>query len=120
MEFKELGARLVMVSPQTEGHSREFKEEKGFTVELLSDPGNRVAEQYGLVYTFPEALKRVYQGMDIDLPRYNGDDSWRLPMPARYIIDQERLIRYAAVNADHTVRPDPADTLEVLKKLVQP
>jgi peroxiredoxin len=109
-----------MVSPQTERHSREFKEEKGFTFELLSDPGNRVAEQYGLVYTYPEDLKRVYLGMDIDLERYNGDDSWRLPMPARYIIDQGRLIRYAVANADHTVRPDPADTLEALKKLARP
>ena len=73
-------------------------------MELLSDPGNRVAEQYGLVYTYPQDLKQVYLKLGIDLEKYNGDDSWRLPIPARYIIDRDRVIRYAVANADHTTR----------------
>jgi peroxiredoxin len=84
---------------------------------LLSDPGNRVAETYGLVYTFPEDLKQAYQKLGIDLETYNGEDSWRLPMPARYTIDTGGIIRYARVNLDHTVRPEPAETIEALKKL---
>jgi peroxiredoxin len=106
-----------LVSPQTEKHIQEFKEEKGFTMELLSDPGNRVAEQYGLVYAYPPDLKEVYLQLDIDLEKYNGNDSWRLPIPARYIIDKEGVIRYAVANADHTTRPDPDDTLKALKEV---
>lgn len=86
-------------------------------MQLLSDSGNRAAEKYGLVYTFPEDLKKVYLHLGINLEEYNGDDSWKLPMPARYIIDREGIIRYAKASVDHTVRADPEHTLEVLKKL---
>ena len=106
-----------MISPQTEEHVRAFKEEKGFTMELLSDPGNRTADAYGLVYTVPDDLREVYLDMGIDLAKYNGDVSWRLPMPARYIVDRDRIIRYARINPDHTRRPEPADTFKALEKL---
>ena len=84
---------------------------------LLSDPGNRAAEKYGLVYTYPEDLKKVYLQLGINLEEYNRDDSWRLPMPVRYIIDSRGIIRYAKVSVDHTVRVDPEHTLEALRSI---
>jgi len=86
-------------------------------MELLSDLGNQVAEKYGLVYAFPEDLKKVYLQFKIDLAKYNGDDSWKLPLSARYIIDRQQMIRYAEVSADYTVRPDPSHTIEALKEI---
>ena len=86
-------------------------------MELLGDPGNQTAVQYGLVFTVSEDLKKVYLQFGIDLPEYNGDNSWQLPMPARYIIDQNRVIRYAEVNPDYTVRPDPSHTVDALKEI---
>lgn len=82
---------------------------------LLSDPGNQVARTFSLVYKLPEDLRRVYLGFGVDLRRYNGDDSWTLPMPARFVIDQSRTIRSAEVNADYTVRPEPEETIKVLR-----
>ena len=84
---------------------------------ILSDPENQVAKQYGLVYTFPEDLKKVYQQFGIDLPKFNGDDSWQLPLSARYIIGPDEVIRYAEVSADYTVRPDPEHTIDALKNI---
>ena len=108
-----------MVSPQTEKQSRTFVERKNLSMELLSDTGNQVAEKYGLAFTLPDDLREVYMQFGIALPKYNGDDSWRLPMPARYIIDQERTVRYAEMGPDYTVRPDPSHTIEALRKLVE-
>jgi len=48
---------------------------------------------------------------------HNGDESWTLPMPARYIIDQVGLIRYADIKPDCTERPEPEDTLSALEKI---
>ncbi len=106
-----------MISPQTEEHSRALVKSKNLSVQLLSDPENQTAEKYGLVHTVPEDLKKVYLQFGIDLPKYNNDDSWRLPMPARYIIDQDQVVRYAEVSPDHTVRPDPSHTIDVLKEI---
>ena len=107
----------MAISPQLEVHSREFSEEKKLTFEVLSDPGNEVAQLYGIRFELPEDLKKVYQQFKIDLPKYNGDDSWTLPLPARLIIDQSGVIRYAEINTDYTVRPEPEDTIDALKKI---
>jgi peroxiredoxin len=89
------------------------------TFEILSDPGNAVAQRYGVKYQLPVDLKEVYLKFNIDLPKHNGDDSWTLPLPTRLIIDQKGIIRYAAINADYTVRPEPEETTVALKNIIE-
>ena len=62
-------------------------------------------------------MKRVYLQFDLDIPRYNGDDSWTLPMPGRFVVDREGIIRAAEVHPDYTMRPEPAETVAALKRL---
>ena len=113
-----MGASLVMVSPQSQAHSKKFVEEKNLTMDLLVDSGNLIAEKYGLAYTVPEDLQGVYKKLGINVSQYNDDGSWQLPMPARYIIDPDKMIRYAAVNADYMVRPDPSETIASLERVL--
>jgi len=87
------------------------------TYEVLRDLGNRVAEQYGLVFTLPEELQAIYGKFGIDLPRGNGDGTWRLPIPARLVIDREGIIRAVDADPDYTRRPEPGQTVEVLRRL---
>ena len=117
-EFEALGATFVAISPQLQTYNRELREEKKLTFEILSDPGNQVAQRYGLKFQLPEELRAVYLQFNIDLPKYNGDDSWTLPLPTTLIIDQNGIIQHAAINADYTVRPDPEETMAALKKMV--
>jgi len=60
-------------------------------------------------------LHELYSSFGIDLERFNGDDSWTLPMPGRFILDQQGTILSADVNPDYTIRPEPADIIEILK-----
>ncbi len=116
-EIEELGASLVLIAPQLEIHNRAIKEEKGLDADILSDPGNEVAERYGIRFELPGDLKGIYQQFKINLDEYDGDDSWTLPMPARLIIDKDGVIRYAEINPDYTVRPDPEETIAALKEI---
>lgn len=118
-QIKSLGATLVLISPQLEEHNQAMAEEKKLSVDILSDPGNEVAERYGIRFRLPEDLKQVYEGFGVKLDEYNGDTSWTLPMPARLIIDRDGIIRYAEINPDYTVRPDPEDTIEALKRIIE-
>jgi peroxiredoxin len=113
-----MGAELLTISPQQPEFNRELIKEKNLTFDLLSDPGNRVAETYGLVYAFPEDLKQIYLQFGIDLGKYNGDESWTLPMPGRFVIDRSGIIKYAEVNPDYTVRPEPEEVIGILKGLL--
>ncbi|RUA03579.1 MAG: hypothetical protein DSY89_00415 [Deltaproteobacteria bacterium] len=114
-EFSSQGASLVAISPQAVMFNRAMQEEKNLTFEMLSDPGNKIAERYGLKYQMPEDLIKVYSRFGINIPEHNGDDSWTLPLPARLIIDPDRNIVDAEIGVDYTVRPEPMDTLEKLK-----
>ncbi len=82
---------------------------------MLGDKGNRVAAEFGLVFTLPQDLREVYRNFGIDLERFNGDDSWTLPMPGRFILNQQSKIVSAEVHPDYTERPEPAGILAVLE-----
>jgi peroxiredoxin len=106
-----------MISPQIEEHNRSLIQEKNLSFELVSDPGNQVAQKFGLVHRLPDDLKQLYLKFGINLESANNDDSWTLPIPARYIVDRDAVIRYAEADPDYTVRPDPQHTIEALKSL---
>ena len=117
-DFTSLGADLVAVSPQLIKFNHSLAKAKKLTFDILSDPGNQVAGKFGLVHRLPEDLQQIYLQFGIDLPRHNGDDSWTLPLAARFIIDRQAVIRYAEVDADYTLRPDPVHTLKALKSIL--
>jgi peroxiredoxin len=116
-EIRLLGADLVAISPQTAEKSSELVDRRGFGFEVLPDSGNDLAAGFGLRHALPDDLREVYREFGIDLPAHNGDDSWTLPLPARYLIDREGFVRYARVHADYTVRPEPDETLQHLRWL---
>ena len=102
------------MSPQVARTPRETEAPKPFAFEMLRDFGNQVAERYGLVFTLPDDLRAIYLKFGIDLARGNGDGTWRLPVPARFVIDREGVIRAVDADPDYTRRSEPAQTVEVL------
>ena len=108
---------MVAISPQLSEHSSKIVEQNRLTFDVLSDRRNAIARLFGLVFKLPEDLSQLYQKFGADLPKFNGDDSWTLPMPARFVIGQDSTIRGADVDPDYTVRPDPRLTVELLRGL---
>ena len=84
---------------------------------MLHDFGNQVAEAYGLAFTLPDDLRAIYIKFGIDLARGNGDGTWRLPVPARFVIDRQGIVRAVDADPDYTRRPEPARTVEILRGL---
>ena len=112
-----LGAELVAVSPQTPDYALSDVEKRALTFPVLSDVGNRVAREFKLVFALSEALQRLQTGLGGELPKFNGDASWELPLPGTFVIDRRRVIRFASVDADWTTRVEPAALLDVLRAL---
>lgn len=112
-----MGASLIAVSPQLPLYSRELIERRHLTFEILSDPGNEVAARFGLRWTLPNYLREVYRSFPLEIEKFNGDASWTLPIPARFVIDQNGIIRAAESDPDYTTRPEPTDTLDALRAL---
>ena len=106
-EIEAAGATLVAISPQLPEYARRLMEQHNLTFDLLSDEGNRVAAQFGLVFTVPEAVQQIYRPLGTDLEMFNGDPSWTLPIPGTFLLDQESMIHFADVDPDYTSRTEP-------------
>ncbi len=111
------GAQLIAISPQTPNKSLDQVSQSQLDFEVLSDIGNKLAKECGLVFTLPQPLRPIYEAWQIDIPGHNADDSFELPIPATYIIDQTGKIHYAHVDMDYTRRLEPEVIIEQLKML---
>ncbi|EZP52342.1 MULTISPECIES: peroxiredoxin-like family protein [unclassified Sphingomonas] len=115
-DFEALGAKLVAISPQTAVNSRKSVRQNALGFPILSDTHNDVAASFGLRFELPDYLVELYKALKNDLPSFNGDPSWTLPMPGRFVIGQDGIILYAEVNPDYTRRPEPEDMLPALRR----
>jgi peroxiredoxin len=114
-QIDQVGSSFVAISPQTVKQSFFMHDQHKLRCPLLSDPGNKVARQFGLTYRVPSLQEAVYRRAFVNLPFTNGDESWELPIPATYILDRDGTVLYASANEDYTDRPEPGDIVRALR-----
>ena len=107
----------MAISPQLPEHNRELIRTRQLTFDILTDRGNVVATKFGLRFNLPDYLRQIYGTFPLDLEKFNGDASWTLPIPARFVIDPHSIIRAAESDPDYTTRPELEDTLEAVRVL---
>ena len=113
--FKTNGARLIALTPELPDKSLSTSEKHDLKFEVLSDVGNKVAKEYGIVFKLTNEVAEIYNRF-FSIVDFNGDASNELPLAATYIIDQEGKIIYAFLDADYRNRAEPSELTEVLKK----
>jgi len=109
--IREHGALMVAISPQTERQNDFMAGQHGLPFPVLSDPGCALGEKFGLVYTVPEYHQHYLRSILVNLPFINGESSWRLPLPATYVISPAGRVVLAEAHADFRVRPEPDEAL---------
>lgn len=113
-QFKTKSAQLVAISPQLPDHTLTTSQKNELEFDVLSDVGNKVAEQFGLLFTLDKRIQELYTGFGIDFEQTYGDKTYQLPLPATYVINQNGVITYAFLNEDYTLRAEPSDVMAVL------
>ena len=114
-----MGANIVVLTPELERYTRSLHKKLNLTFDILTDLHLKTAEQFGLVFTLPDYLRELYKSFGSNLDRFHDESEYRLPVPARYVIDKQGIIRAADVNADYTIRPEPSETVEILPTLTK-
>ncbi|MGN7438497.1 MAG: peroxiredoxin-like family protein [Alcanivorax sp.] len=115
-EFKEAGAHIVAISPETPDHGWTLQDKKSIEYYVLSDLGSAVAKEYGVAYTLPPKIAEYYQD-GFGLHEKNNDDSNILPIAASYVIGQDGKITYAFLDADYRKRAETSVLLSEVQKL---
>ncbi|HVN92300.1 MAG TPA: redoxin domain-containing protein [Terracidiphilus sp.] len=119
--LREAGALLAAISPQTSRQSDFMVGQHSLPFPVLTDPGCAVAEKFGLAYTIPEYHRDYYRSILVNIPFVNGtekkgtekgsDQSWRLILPATYVLARDRRVLFAQAFADFRVRPEPEEVM---------
>ena len=108
---------MVAISPQIPDESLSMAEKHNLSFPTLSEVGNVVARKFGLVFSLSEHLRPVYVKLGADLPKFNGTDTFELPVPGTFVIDRDGVIRETYVNADYKQRMEPARIVDALRDL---
>jgi peroxiredoxin len=116
-EVRALGGRILAISPELERYTRAVHRKLKLSFDILTDPHLKIAEQFGIVFVLPDYLRELYKSFGSTLDRFHDESEYRLPLPARYIIDSNGIIRSADVNVDYTIRPEPSETITQLKAI---
>ncbi|MGA2207369.1 MAG: peroxiredoxin-like family protein [Terracidiphilus sp.] len=121
--LREAGALLAAISPQTSRQSDFMVGQHSLPFPVLTDQGCTLAEQFGLAYTIPDYQRDYFRSILVNIPFINGvekggvekegGDSWRLILPATYVLARDRRVLYAEAYADFRVRPEPEEALAV-------
>ncbi|TXH33877.1 MAG: AhpC/TSA family protein [Rhodospirillaceae bacterium] len=112
--IEQRGAALLSISQQTVAENLRAQNLTMVKFPILSDRGGRVTSEFGVRWRIPELLRECHRNSGIDLPSLNGEESWTLPMPARFVIDRAGIIAYSEISPDPTRRFEPEDILPVL------
>ena len=115
--LNKLDTTIVAITPQLAEASRSLIQQQKISFDLLSDPGNAYSAQLGLRFTLSDDLKAVYLGFGIDLPVRNGEPSWTLPMPGRFVVDRGGILRSVDADPDYERRPEPQKTVDAVRAL---
>ena len=117
-EVRALGARMVVLTPELERYTRSLHKKLNLTYDILTDLHLKTAEQFRLAFVLPDYLRALYKSFGSTLDRFHDELEYRLPIPTRYVLDQQGIIRAADVNADYTIRPEPSETVKQLRALI--
>lgn len=110
-----MGAQLVAISPQTPDHSLDMQQKNELSFEVLSDAGNQTAKQYTTVFEYGAASLKAMKDLGYDFYSFYSDQSGKLPVPATFVINQDRIITFAASEGgDYRQRVEAAEILKAL------
>ncbi len=107
------GAQLVALTPELPDHTLTTKEKATLQFQVLSDVGNSVARDYGIVFTMTDGVAGAMRERHTTHLR-NGDESDELPLAATYVIDRDGTITYAFLDADYRKRAEPSRIIDAL------
>lgn len=114
------GAQLMAISPELPDSALSWQEKNELEFVVLSDVGNDVAREYGIVYKIADAISANYKsGGRIDLNKFNGDESLELPLAVTYVIGMDATIEYAFIDADYRKRAETSEVVAFVQNMSQ-
>ncbi|SMD45398.1 Peroxiredoxin [Aquiflexum balticum DSM 16537] len=113
----EKGAKVVAISPERPEYIRQTIEKTNAGFTLLYDEGYRISESFDVAFLPDFATRASYNtALKADLKDAHSDDSQRLPIPATFIINQDKKVVWRHFDPNYRNRASVNDILMVLSR----
>jgi peroxiredoxin len=110
----EKGASVIAVSPQIPEYNHKTISKTGATFSVIHDEGYQIMDAYHVSFTMDEKIIKKYRRFGRHIDRANANEEYILPVPATFIIGEDRVIRYIQYDPNYKNRSTVAEVLENL------
>jgi len=114
-EVEREGSQVVAIMPDRQQFAEEFKNESNARFPVLTDMDNGYALSLNLVFWVGLEMERMISAAGWDIPNYQGNTSWMLPIPATFVVDQDRMVKARFVDPDYRKRMAVENMLAALR-----
>lgn len=113
--IKALGACMVAIVPDREQFTAEMREDCNVNFPILSDMDNGYAMSLNLAIWVGAEMQEFMTKIGRELPQYQGNDSWMLPIPATFVVGKDGRVKARFVDPDYRKRMTIEDLIGALK-----
>ena len=114
-ELSETGGQVVAIMPDRQEFAAEFKSEAGASFPVLTDLDNAYAMSLNLAIWMGVELKQMLASAGFDVPAYQGNNSWIVPIPATFVVGTDGVITARFVDPDYRRRMAVEELLAALR-----
>jgi len=114
-EIAALGGQVVVIMPERRKFAKAMKAAVGARFPFLTDMDNGYALSLNLAIWVGAEMERL-MGLGLDLPNYQGNSSWFLPIPATFIVGTDGIITDRFVDPDYRRRMEIDDLINSLRR----
>ncbi|MEM9102654.1 MAG: peroxiredoxin-like family protein [Pseudomonadota bacterium] len=119
-DIEGMGATLIAISPQLPHLNKMTVMQNRLMYDILFDDENKLSEELGIAYQLSDALiENVFKPLEVDLSHFNNNNSWRLPLSARFVIDIDGTIVSSNADVNYRRRPEPSETVAIIKAITR-
>jgi|SRR5215813_5855540 len=114
-QLRDDGGQIVAIMPDRQQFASELKTKGGLPFPILTDMDNGYALSLNLAIWIGDEMQSMMTGRQ-DLPTYQGNSSWMLPIPATFAVGQNGRIKARFVDPDYRKRMAIDDLLAALRR----
>ena len=117
LAHKELTAdagQIVAIMPDRQKFAAELKSQSNVPFPILTDMDNGYALSLNLAIWVGAEIQKMMQGR-LDLPAFQGNTSWMLPIPATLVVGRDGLIKARFIDPDYRKRMMIADMIAAMR-----
>jgi len=115
-DIRNAGGHVAVVTPERQEFAAKFRSETASPFPVLCDLDNGYALSLNLAIWVGREMENMMAERGRALPRYQGNDSWMLPIPATFVVGQDGKVKARFVDPDYRTRMDLDQLIAALKQ----